>query len=149
MNNVTVYSEKQLPYKKKFKLPRIPKLRIRERLTNLLFSTIGAKWANITVVNPNDWSDEFIMKTLKTNGFIELNRRGYFFISGFTMIELVKGRQQGGIRIGGEKEPEGKHITQVLIKHDIDSSVSENVKAINIACKVTNLQNMINYFNRL
>jgi len=122
---------------------------MKDKIILFLLKIIAFKWANITVINPNDWADEFIMKTLKTNGFIELNRRGYFFISGFTMIELVKGRQQGGIRIGGEKEPDGKHITQVLIKHDIDSSVSENVKSINIACKVTNLQNMINYFNRL
>lgn len=128
----TAYSESQLP-KRKFRFPRMPKLRLKDRLTTLLFSVIGAKWANITVVNPNDWADEFIMKTLKTNGFIELNRRGYFFINGFTMIELIK----------------EKHITKVLIKHDIDSSVNEKVKAINIACKVTNLQNMINYFNRL
>lgn len=86
------------------------------------------------LVKKGEYTDRLIEKTLKTNDFVILNRKGEFYLKKFTLIELV--RYEGV-------------ISEIRIKHDIDSVVSKPVNGLVIHGRFSGLQRMIDYFNSI
>lgn len=101
------------------------------------------KAINLSFTDYNEYVEKAILSTLKLNGFVEINKKGEFYLKDFTLIELVRFEKDLL-----DKNNKGA-IKQVLIKHDIDNIVSSKVKTISIKGKVTNLQRMINYFGKI
>jgi len=102
---------------------------------------LGYRHINYTLLDQNKYSDQLILSIIKQNGFIEMNKKGNFWINGFTLLEIIK----------EEKEDKNKYkpIKEIRIKHDIDNILDKEVNNLIIAGKVTMLQNMINYFNKI
>lgn len=101
----------------------------------VMFLSCGYKRVVLGFYDQNKDANDKIMNIIKTNGFVECNRKGEWYLKGFTLLEIHRDND--------------KNIIGVYITHDIDSVVSKPTKKIGVAGKVSNLQNMINYFDRI
>lgn len=109
--------------------------RFKYKLFSVFFKKFRIRIFTLSVVNFNSENDRLIESIIKKNGFVEMNKRGEFYVKEFTVIQLVRDYN--------------KNIIEVRLKHDIDSVVSEKAKELKLAARVTGLQKMIDYFGRI
>ncbi len=118
-------------------------MHIKNKIVNLVLKWGGFKSISFNFNDFNEYSDTLIRSTLKKNGFIELNKKGEFYLRDFTLIEIISKT------IEDKKGKEIKVISGVSIKHDIDSIMYKPSKGIVLAGKFTSLQLMIDYFSKI
>lgn len=114
---------------------RLPRLNFKQLVLTVIFKIFGLKAVSYKILDQDKWVDERIEKIIKINGFVELNRRGEIYLSGFTLLEVIRN--------------ERKVITAIKLKHDIDSVVGKPVKELVVSGKYTGLQRMITYFSKI
>lgn len=120
---------------------------LREKIIIRGLSWLGVKAVNITLVDYRQFKSQFIKDTIKRNGFVELNRSGgLFFMRGFTLLEIKMAAKIIGVSADKNKD---EYISQVFIKHDIDSVCDTPIKSTEIKNKVSDLQVFLDYFNTI
>lgn len=116
---------------------------IKNFIAQVALKLIGVKWITLGVEDFNEYSDKLILITLKKNGFIELNKRGEFYLKGFVLVEIIRDTIKNSL------DKEIIVIKEIRIKHDIDSVTTYPSKGLILAGKFTSLQPMIDYFSKI
>jgi len=113
---------------------------IKRMLLYLFMKAFNIKGLDIKQIRLDEYNTDLILSCIHKNGFVALNKRGEYFMKGFTLIEIVRDK------ITVDKKTSSV-ISEIRIKHDIDAGAP--IKYTIIWNKFTDLQYYMDYFNRI
>lgn len=103
-------------------------------LLRFLLRWFAYEMIDFKIISKGNYTDKLIESCLKKNQFVPLNSRREFYLKNFTLIELIRDKDC---------------VSEVRIKHDIDSVITIPAKVLVIHGRFSGLQRMIDYFDKI